>query len=167
MTVLEPVVGFLTSYRGDTVTLAAVITGADRPRKPVLRVLDRLVREGCLEEINDDPIANRYGESGRLKRNPTWRIIKKPIAVNPKSPKRRTVRDRIWSLIRARRRFTRKELVRLCQASLGSVEDFTQLLERHGYIKVIGKDGRQKVYMLVKDVGPKRPVLAETGCSDD
>ena len=161
MTVLEPVVRFLMDYRGKTVTLAAVIAGADRPRTPVLRVMDRLVREGCLEEIADPGEDRWLPRFGPVRRNPVWRVVKPPVPRNPKSPKRRTVRDRLWKLIRMRRRFTRIELRRLSGATLGSVEDFTQKLERHGYLKVTGKDGRQKVYLLVKDTGPQRPMLPE------
>lgn len=162
MTVLEPVIQFLMAYRGKSVTLDQVIGGANRPRKPVLRVMDRLVREGNLEEVADDKIPPAYGEVGRARRNPTWEIIAKPILEEflPK-PTRDTVRDKVWRLIRARRRFTRKELVRLSGASLGSCEDFTKLLVRDGYLRITGKDVRQKVYMLVKDPGPKRPATPE------
>lgn len=167
MTVLEPVIQFLMGYRGKVVRLEQVISGADRPRKPVLRVMDRLVREGNLEEIADDKIQPAYGEVGRARRNPTWKIIEKPILEEflPK-PTRDTVRDKMWRLIRARRRFTRRELMRLSGASLGSCEDFTQLLKRDGYLRVTGKDSRQQVYMLVKDPGPKRPAIPEVKKED-
>lgn len=161
MTVMEPVYSFLADYRGRTVSLEAVMAGSDRPRKPVLRVMDRLVREGYLREIADNKHLHYHGSCGPLPRDPEWEILSKPVYVNPKSPKRRTVRDRMWQLIRARRRFTRVELQRLSRASLGAAVDFTQLLEQHGYIRQIGKDSRRKVYMLVKDCGPQRPVLSE------
>jgi hypothetical protein len=162
MTVLEPVIQFLLDYKRKTVTLTQVMDGAERPRKPVLRVMDRLVREGYLEEIEDNKIPPRLGECGRDRRNPTWKIITKPLLdIARPCPQKRTVRDRIWQLIRSRRRVTRAEIKRLASASLGSVEDFTQLLERDGYLRVIGKDGHQKVYLLVKDPGPTRPVLKE------
>ncbi|MDR3631742.1 MAG: hypothetical protein P4L42_15585 [Desulfocapsaceae bacterium] len=162
MTVLEPVIQFLQAWQKKTVTLAQVIAGAERPRKPVLRVMDRLVREGCLEETEDNRIPARLGEFGRDRRNPTWKIIARPLVelARPK-PKRLTVRDRIWKLIRARRRCTRLEIRRLASASIASAEDYTKLLERDGYIRAIGKDGRRKVYLLIKDPGPARPVIKE------
>lgn len=159
MTVLEPVVAFLMKYKGTQVTLEKVVKGADRPRKPVLRVMDRLVREGKLVEIGDDQ--EPTGDGGRTPRNPTWEIIEKPVLVAPR-PKRVTVRDRMWRLIRARRRFTRRELSRLSGSTLGSCEDFTKLLEKAGYLRILpGRDGHQKVYMLVKDPGPARPSVKE------
>jgi len=162
MTVLEPVIQYLMEYSGKTVSLDQVITGADRPRKPVLRVMDRLVREGKLTEISDNPELKGYGVGGKPLRNPTWRIIEKPILKEfiPR-PKRITVRDRMWRIIRARRRFTRRELRRLAEATIGSCEDFTQLLAKSGYLRVIGKDSHEQVYMLVKDPGPVRPVTRE------
>lgn len=163
MTVLEPVIEFLMNLAvGKLVSLEQVISGADRPRKPVLRVMDRLVREGNLEEVEDNKVQPKFGEVGRARRNPTWRILEKPILEDfiPK-PKRLTVRDKMWRLIRARRRFTRSELIRLSGAKLGSCEDYTKMLVRDGYLKVIGKDGHSQVYMLVKDPGPKRPAISE------
>lgn len=162
MTVLEPVVRFLMEFEGKKVTLEQVTTGAERPRKPTLRVMDRLVREGCLEEIEDNKIAPRLGEFGKDRRNPTWRIVKRPLdhEFSPKA-KRRTVRDRMWQLMRAKRRFTRGDLQRLGGISVASVEDYTKMLAHYGYLRVIGKDGHFNIYMLVKDIGTERPNLKE------
>jgi DNA-binding IclR family transcriptional regulator len=163
MTVLEPVIQFLMDYKGKRVSLAQVISGADRPRRPVLRVMDRLVREGHLVEVEDTPEMRVYGEGGPDKRNPTWSILAKPLMKDFISrPKRITVRDRMWRLIRARRRFTRRELGRLSGATLGTCERFTQMLTRDGYLRILdGKDGHQHVYMLIKDPGPTRPATKE------
>lgn len=162
MTVLEPVIEFLMKFSGKKVRLDQVMEGAERPRKPVLRVMDRLGREGNLEEIADDPVPPGPGVGGRLPRNPTWRIIEKPLLGNfVFKPGKVTLRDKMWRLIRARRRFTRSELIRLSGAKLGSCETYTKMLVRDGYLRQIGKDGHQLVYMLVKDPGPKRPVTPE------
>jgi len=160
MTVLEPVVQYLRTYKGKKISLAQAIDGSERPRKPVLRVMDRLVREGYLEEIEDNPQMKHYGVGGPDQRNPTWRIISKPLAaIAKRRPKRRTVCDRIWQLIRARRRFTKKEIQRLADAGEDSVDKYIKLLEKNGYLRVTGRDGRLKVYLLIKDSGPIRPVL--------
>lgn len=162
MTVLEPVISYLMNYQGKQVNLEQIVSGADRPRRPVLRVMDRLSREGNVVEIADTPEPKGYGEGGKPRRNPTWRIIEKPVlaAFIPR-PKRITVRDRMWRIIRARRRFTRLELRRLAGATISSCETFTQMLERDGYLRVIGKDSHQQVYMLIKDTGPVRPATRE------
>jgi hypothetical protein len=166
MTVLEPVVQFLRGFKGKKINLDQVMTGSERPRKPVLRVMDRLVREGYLEEIEDNHLMKGYGVGGPDLRNPTWRIITKPLAaIVPRRPKRHTVLDRIWLLIRARRRVTNPEIKRLANVSLASAEKYTQLLEQHGYLRMCGKDGHRKVFLLIKDPGPSRPMLKEA-CDD-
>lgn len=163
MTVLEPVIGYLSTLKpGVKCTLTQVIEGAERPRKPVLRVMDRLVREGYLLEIEDDKIAPKYGEVGRCRRNPTWKLVSHPVYVNPKAPKRRTVRDRLWKAMRDKRRFTRKELMRIADCSLGSAENYTKLLEHHQVIRVISQYGNRKTYILAIRQPPKdRPLFAE------
>lgn len=163
MTVLEPIVQFLMEYRGKKITLEQAMTGAERPRKPVLRVMDRLVREGYLEEIEDNGISPALGECGPVRRNPTWLIISKPLLeIAQRQPKKKTLRDRLWLLVRARRRFTRTELQRLSGVSMASSDNFTKLLVKNSYVREIGKDGGEKVYMLIKDPGPTRPIMKET-----
>lgn len=161
MTVLEPVIQFLMDYPGKQVSLSQVMSGADRPRKPVLRVMDRLVREGHLVEIADNPEMRSYGVGGPDRRNPVWKILAKPMLNLIGRPKRITVRDRMWRLIRARRRFTRRELQRLSGSTISSCESFTQMLANEGYLRVTGKTGAQYVYLLIKDPGPTRPGIKE------
>lgn len=157
---MEPIILFLTGWKKKEITLPQLMAGANRPRKPVLRVMDRLAREGYVTEVADDKIKPGWGEFGRRRRNPTWRIDKKPTYAPP-VPKRLTVRDKMWRIIRARRRFTRRELMRLAASSTSSATDFTQLLHRHGYLRITGKDNKQHVYLLIKDPGPQRPILKE------
>ncbi len=163
MTVLEPVIHYILSLpkRRNIVRLPEVMAGADRPRKPVLRVLDSLVREGSLKEIADDPIPPQYNEFGRARRNPTWEIIRQPnIPVN--RPVRRTKRDRIWKAVRMKRRFTQAEIRMISGVSEGSVCDYIRKLVRVGCVRKIGKAERAVVYMLIKDTGPVRPAIKET-----
>jgi hypothetical protein len=162
MTVLEPIIEFLQGYCRKKITLGQLLSGVERPRKPILRVMDRLVKEGNLEEIEDNKIAPVFGECGRNRRNPTWLIIEKPLMDEfvPR-PSRTTLRDKMWRLIRSRRRFSKRDLMRFTGCKEGSATDYTKLLEHYGYIRTTGKDGHLKVYMLIKDPGPKRPVTPE------
>ena len=205
MTVLEPVTRFLMGLeKGAKITLEQVILGAERPRLPVLRVMDRMVREGFLVEIEDmakelggrtrilgdtipsfgghDPESNsRFGScppksghvpqnshnyllGGRVKRNPVWKMVKKPLVVAVGRPRRRTVRDKLWTAIRMRRLFCRSELAAIAEVSVASVESYIRLLKANGYLRETGKNGREKVYLLVKG-GVVRPGLKELGDS--
>lgn len=162
MTVLEPIIQYISSLTRTRVNLQMVIEGADRPRKPVLRVMDRLVKEGYLVEIEDNKIPPKYGECGRDRRNPTWKIIKNPLVDDfvPR-PERNTDRDKMWRVIRAKRRFTKVELGRIACVEHDSCESYVCLLSYHKILRKLAKDGRRQVYMLVKDSGPKRPVTPE------
>ena len=161
MTVLDPVIEFLLSCKRKTVSLAQVMTGADRPRRPVLRVMDRLAREGYLEEIKDEKVQTGERQCGPPRSNPLWRITARPLSARPSlpEPKKRNLRDRLWKIIRMKRRFTRTDLETVSGVSRGSIEDFTQLLEQQGVLRFVGKDGYEKVYLLIKDCGPQRPLF--------
>ncbi len=164
MTVLEPVRAYLAARRAEgkrRVRLAEVVEATGLPRRPVLRVLDKLTREGYLREVADDPEPPRRGECGPPRRNPTWRIVGDVTARPGPKPHRDTLRDKMYRIIRARRRFTRTDLMVLTGASQGSAEIYTVILERHGIIRRIGKRGGEIVWMLVKDPGPNRPRLDE------
>lgn len=162
MTVLEPVIEFLLGYQRKRFDLDQAIEGADRPRKPVLRVLDRLAKEGYLQEVGNNPINHRPRIGGPSLRNPTWKLIKKPLHTDfLPEPGKVTQRDKMWRLIRARRRFTLKELMRLTGVGENTSRDYVQLLTHHKYLRIIGKDGHQYVFMLIKDPGVKRPVTKE------
>ena len=162
MTVLEPVINYIHTLTRPTVTLPEILDGTGRPRKPVLRVMDRLCRDGYVEEQDDNREQRTYRQSGPSRRNPTWKILRKPLVdhYTPR-PKKNALRDKMWRVIRATRRFTRSDVKRLSGAGTGSVTDFTQLLEAHGVIRQIGKDSHQKVYLLVRDPGAKRPIFPE------
>lgn len=154
MTVIDPVISYLmTIYNMQgsrrVVSLAKVMAGADRPRKPVLRVLDKLTREGYLEQVSDATIPNRRREYGPPRRNPEWRILR-DLTERPKStPRKNTGRDKIWRIIRAKRHFTKRDLIVTSGAKAATVDEYVRMLEQHGHIRRTGKDGRLVTYMLV------------------
>lgn len=161
MTVLDPVVLFLLTCGRKKVTLEQVVAGVELERKPILRVMDKLAREGYLQEIKDDKLPKGYAEPGPFAQNPTWEVIRDLTERPAKRPGRNTGRDKIWRAIRQLQRgFTRSDLVRLTGASRGAVEDYTKLLERDGFIKVVGRDVRQFRYNLVPG-DPQRPKIKE------
>lgn len=162
MTVLEPVIAWLLTCELQEVTLRQVMTGADRPKRPVLRVMDRLVTEGYLEEIEDNKIPCRYGECGRHRRNPTWKILGKPLSIPDSKAKRQTVRDKIWKMVRAKRRFTIGDMERLIGSPYDTIRLYLNMLERDGYIRRTGRDGHQIVWLLTRGHNQvERPVTKE------
>lgn len=163
MTVLEPVLEWLVSCKLKKVTLIQIIENTGKPKKPILRVMDKLAREGYAEQVEDNKIQLRRGEFGKPRRNPTWKLNGEPLTDRPtRRPKRQTKRDQIWTAIRRQRVFTRKTLVRITGIKLASIETYTKILEREGYLKVKGNDGHQKVYTLKKGLRDfSRPLLKE------
>jgi len=161
MTVLDPVVLFLLTCGRKKVTLEQVVAGVELERKPILRVMDKLAREGYLQEIKDDKLSKGHAEPGPFVQNPTWEVIRDLTERPTKRPGRNTGRDKIWRAIRQLQRgFTRSDLVRLTGASRGAIEDYTKLLERDGFIKVVGRDVKQFRYNLVPGE-PQRPKIKE------
>jgi hypothetical protein len=164
MTILEPLRGYIARRGLAHFSLAQAAEALDRPRRPLLRMLDTLTAEGYLILVKDEPVRPGLGERGPARRNPTWRVNpKKNVAKRPRvqAPGGNTMRDKMWRLIRAQRRFTRSYLVRLVGCSAGSAEDFTALLEREGIIQRRGREGQENFYVLVKDPGVKRPRISE------
>ena len=161
MTILEPIRGFLVDFKGREFTLEQVVAVVDRPGRPVLQVLDKLTAEGYLVETRDySPVR---GPSCPFVRNPTWKINqKKDISKRPRVKiKPYNLRDKMWTVIRAKRRFTRSNLVLLASCSRRSTEAFTLLLERGKFIRRTGREGIEILWLLIKDPGPKRPKIKE------
>jgi len=150
MTVMEPVIAWLIICKRTNVTLSRVMTGSNRPRKPVLRVLDRLVREGYLEEVQDNPTQRKYQQGGPDRRNPTWKILSKPLSIPKRQAKRRTLRDKMWQLIRTKRRFTVVQIQRLSGAAYDTVRIYVKMLERDGYVRKSGTDGSKITWLLIR-----------------
>jgi len=152
MTLLETVIQhLLTTTAGKQITLRLVVDSLELERKQVLRVLEKLTREGYLKEVVDNPEPPRVGEVGPPRRNPTWRVIR-DLATRP-APNR-TVNDsnrsKLWRLIRAKRRFTRHDLTVCSGISGKTVDGYVRDLTQNGYVRATGKDGQHTTYMLVR-----------------
>jgi len=166
MTVLEPVREYIaaqTKAGKRRITLEKLLRKTGLPRRPALRVCDKLAAEGYLEEVANNPKPLDFGEMGPPRRNPTWKIVKdKDVSERPAAkPHKNTDRDKIYRIIRARRKFTRSELAILTDASDSNVDTYTRILERHGIIRRIGKQDGEIRFLLVKDPGPARPRFQE------
>jgi DNA-binding IclR family transcriptional regulator len=63
----------------------------------------------------------------------------------------------LWRLIRAKHRFTKDALVISSGLKPATVDHYVRQLEKGGYVKKTGRDGRLVTYMLVKVNQVKRP----------
>lgn len=139
------------------------LPGFERIR--VLRVLDRLCREGDLELIREEKVRPVGRKSGPAQRSPTWRIIRDPrLRRDAQAKARVTCRDKVWGTLRGLRprATTISEIVRLSGCEEQTVRESIKALEAGGFVKARGKIGREKGWILMKDVGAKRPEIPET-----
>jgi len=144
------------------VTLSEVVDASCCPRRPVLRVLDRLAREGWLELVEDARERPAPGECGPKRRNPAYlvhRDIRLHRANQDKS--RVTCRDKLWTTLRNLRRSTVSNLMRLTGCGEDVCREYMGILRDNHYVRQAGLDGREKVWALVKDAGARRPETKE------
>jgi DNA-binding IclR family transcriptional regulator len=150
------------------VSLAEVVDASGCPRRPVLRVLDRLAREGWLELVEDVRLRPAPGECGPKRRNPAY-LVHRDIRLHRAAQDRSrvTCRDKVWSTLRAVRRTTVGNLMRLTGCGEGMCREYLSALLRGHYVRRAGLDGRETLWVLVKDAGPRRPETSEPNAEGD
>ncbi len=139
--------------------LSNVIDDTGIERRKALRILEKFKKEGYLSELKDDRIPPAINEVGPPRRNPRYKVIGDITQRKPNRPMCK--RDKLWRTLRYLRKATRSDLMRLTGCSLGTTERYTKLLEKHGYLRSIGRRSKEKVWLLVKNTGPKKPEINE------
>lgn len=146
--------------------LADVVEQTALPRRKVMRVLDKFCKLGLLEQVDDkrDRIC-RAGDYGPPRRNTMYQVMSAEGFEKRKSPRNSIsgqCRDRIWRSLRVVRMTTMNELIQLTGCNKWTVDDYIKLLKRDGYIRAAAtRKNRQKVWVLIKDAGAKRPDIPE------
>lgn len=150
------------------ITLAEVVDASCCPRRPVLRVLDRLTRDGWLDMVENVGQWPAPGESGPRRRNPTYEV-RKDIRLHRahQAKSRVTCRDKLWSTLRTVKRATLSHLMRLTGCGEEVCREYLGILRDNGYLRQTGKDGREKIWTLVKDTGARRPETPERATRGD
>lgn len=90
---------------------------------------------------------------------------------NKVSPQPNSIRQKIWQAIRWTERFTIDEIASLAECSRNSVERYVSDLRKYGYVARLTKPsvkvsnakrkGVNAVYRLIKNTGPKYPVIGQ------
>lgn len=145
-------------FRAGRVTLAEVVATTACPRRPVLRVLDRLAREGWLDLVEDARERQAPGKCGVRPRNPVYEV-RRDIRQHRAHQIRAqiTCRDKLWSTMRTLRRTTIANLVRLTGCTEDCCRHYMVILLHNGFVRQGGMDGLEKVWVLVNDAGARRP----------
>lgn len=152
----------------------AAYTG--RPRRYITKAVCKLItskyvvrrEKGCYEITAAGVKAHKAGYTSGPQRSHTGTARPRP----------NTIRQRVWSLLRMRRRQTTHELIAGARnerdrAPAASVSKFMTCLERAGYVtrlpsRTPGTAPTSNGYLnwlLVKDTGPAVPIFAQDGRS--
>ncbi len=140
-------------------TLSDVIRDVGVKRQKALRILEKIKNEGYLSELKDERIPPLINEVGPPRRNPQYKVIGDLSLRKPNRPV--CERDKLWRTLRYLHKATRSDLMRLTGCSLGTAERYTKLLEKHKYVRSIGRRSKEKVWFLINDIGPKKPIIHE------
>ena len=147
---------FLRKRRAFNLSDVAESSGIER--KKLLRVLEKFTKEGFLQKVGEGKVRPGIGENGPFRRNPRYKVIKK-IAARQKKQRPLCDRDKMWRTIRFLRKFKRSDLIRLTEGNQSTIYGYTRSLVIHGYLKELGRSGKEKVFFLFNDPGPKRPII--------
>ncbi len=143
-TIPERIIQHIIASEQEVLIASEIAITINCPVAVTVNTMNFLEKRGLLAESSPD--------SG------TFLVLKRYKVSNSKG-KKTTGRDKMWRVMRIKRRFTRIDIKRLTELPITSVETYFNILISHGYLRKIGKDGRADVFMLIKDPGPKRPVL--------
>ena len=154
----ETIINFLFHRKRFCLTDVVEATGLDR--RKLLRVLEKLRNEGYLEILEEEHIRAGYKEMGPARRNPRYKLIKDISDRRIKRPDNK--RDKIWRTLRHLRKTTCSNLVRITGCNERTVGDYIRKLAGDGYVRSMGRYGKEKVWILVKDTGPQKPRIKET-----
>ena len=141
-----------------TFSLNDLVTATGIDRRKLLRVLEKFRNEGFLQIVSEEKVRPAWGENGPFRKNPCYQRIK-DISIRQGRQRPFCGRDRIWRTIRYLRKFKRSDLVRLTGDKERTVYVYTRQLVIHGYLKDLGRSGKEKVFFLINDPGPKRPII--------
>ena len=139
--------------------LADVVETTGLDRRKLLRVLEKLRKEGYLVILDEEHIRAVYKEMGPARRNPRYKLIKDVSGRRTKRPDNK--RDMIWRTLRHLRKTTCSNLVRITGCNERTVGDYIRKLASDGYVRSMGRYGKEKVWILIKDTGPQKPRIKE------
>jgi len=135
-----------------TISQIAGITGIARPKVRYI-----------LRNLETKKVIIRFAEKTQhsSKKGRPWKEITYRNTKNLGIVERHTAEngwDVMWKAVRILRRFTRSDLAAICGQAITNVIAFTKRYCKSGHIRPNKKDGREVLWILIKDPGPKRPI---------
>ena len=155
-TVINACLNFGTRYY----TISQIVEATGFRRAAVRHRLWKLESAGFLKKVSCRKIPLPNFSRGKPLKEVCYRNAKlQPLKEKTKGPRplKENGWDKMWKTLRALRRFTRNDLAIICEQSIHNVRYFTKVYRKLGYIRPLSERGRNVVWMLIKDTGPKRP----------
>lgn len=157
---LKKVMQACLSFGNQWYTLTSVVKATGMERKEVRHRLWKLETAGLISRFSS---RETPAERGRPTKEISYRntiLLKKRVNGADGLPNRKTNGwDKLWTIVRALRRFTRNDLAAISEQSMTNVIAFTKEYRKRGYLRCLGGSGRRNVtWMLVKDRGTRRPI---------
>jgi len=170
----------------DTVLLDGVVRATGLTTRQAAKACAKLVAHGLLARVHD---ANGRVKPGVYTLTPDGRYALEAgakLTSGPRGPhgklrvRSNTLRDRVWRLLRIRRKLSVPEAVALlCDGEMSAqdltrttnnVQKYLRSLRRAGYLADLRREpgtsptsNGAKRYLLVRDAGPHAPVRRENG----
>jgi hypothetical protein len=140
-------------------SLDQVVKLTKMPRKSVIDSLVILSQEGLIKKVRKRRKEHILGQSPRF--SIIYKSINKKALAARIGPrlKEKTIQDRLWFIVRGKRFFTLRDLIALADVKKGTARCFLKLYRRAGIVRPLRPGGPGVVWMLVKDMGPKRPYI--------
>jgi hypothetical protein len=157
---LKAIIRVCLSFKTKYYTLSQVVTLTGLERKAVRHKLWKLESAGLLKRVHCRKIMLPNHSRGKeiCYRNILQLLGEK---TRPPRPQKENGWDKMWKAIRALRQFTREDLTILCEQSIYNVQFFTKRYRKLGYIRPLREGGRNVLWVLIKDAGPRRPLEGE------
>lgn len=136
-------------------TVTQIAEKIGKPRNRVRHVLWKLEAEGAIVRFAEKEMHPEF-KKGRPKKEIMYRNTRNLGKVERKTAENGW--DKMWKVVRALRKFTRQDLMVICNQTIANVIFFTKYYRRLGYMRPTKNAGKGSFWILCKDPGPKRPV---------
>lgn len=156
---------------GVCLTTAELASGAGYAGKEIADACSRLVRRGWIDReergcfVLSDEGRRAFAAGETITSGPNG-----PIEPQARRPRRRTVRDKMWSTMRLTKKFDLARLEEMAGASNSGARAFATALARAGYLSELRRQPGEaptsnghKRWLLVDDTGPLTPVIKSDG----
>jgi hypothetical protein len=156
---------------GPCLTVDEMVERTAYPRRSVVEACACLVRRGWVDRLERGCFTLSVEGRQALTRGD---VVASgpigPLTVRARRPKRRTIRDKMWSAIRIAKKFDLARLEEIAGASRTNAQRFVLVLARAGFLTELRRQPGDapssngfKRWLLVDDPGPATPTIKADG----